>query len=189
MKVIDISGWQEGIDFKDVKDAGIEGVIIKIAEGTSKDSDFDTFLQGVKDAGLLWGVYLFAHAVDTETAQEEAQVVLDALLGEVPPLGVWYDVEAPEVLQCGYATDITSAFINVINAQNIACGVYASESTFENGVIDVGSLANYVPYWVAQYANSCSFADNFPNNKLQAWQYSQSGAIGNNNVDMDEWYD
>lgn len=189
MKVIDISGWQEGIDFKDVKDAGIEGVIIKIAEGTSKDSAFDTFLQGVKDAGLLWGVYLFAHAVDTETAQEEAQVVLDALLGEVPPLDVWYDVEAPEVLQCGYATDITSAFISAINAQGIQCGVYASESTFESGVIDVDSLADYVPYWVAQYADNCRFADNFPNNKLQAWQYSQSGDIGNVNVDMDEWYD
>ena len=31
MKVIDISGWQEGIDFNAVKAAGIGGVIMKIS--------------------------------------------------------------------------------------------------------------------------------------------------------------
>ena len=32
-KVIDISGWQEGISFKEIKDAKIRGVIVKISEG------------------------------------------------------------------------------------------------------------------------------------------------------------
>lgn len=34
-KVIDVSYWQKDIDYDDVKDAGVDGVIAKISEGTS----------------------------------------------------------------------------------------------------------------------------------------------------------
>lgn len=35
MKVIDISDWQEGINFDDIVNAGVEGVIIKALNGQS----------------------------------------------------------------------------------------------------------------------------------------------------------
>lgn len=69
----------------------------------------------------------------------------------------------------------------------IPCGIYASLSTLED-VVDVSALGDYVPYWVAQYSNSCSFADEFPDHVLAGWQYSDKGYIGNTNVDMNEWY-
>lgn len=40
MKVIDISAWQTDIDWQAVKNAGIEGVIIKLGEGINIDEMF-----------------------------------------------------------------------------------------------------------------------------------------------------
>ena len=40
MKVIDISAWQENVDWQAVKEAGIEGVILKIGEHAHLDDMF-----------------------------------------------------------------------------------------------------------------------------------------------------
>ena len=55
-------------------------------------------------------------------------------------------------------------------------------------VINVNALADYVPWWCAQYDVQCDFKSYYPNKILAGWQYSQSRYIGNTNVDMNEWY-
>lgn len=42
LKVIDISAWQENINWQAIKDADIKGVIIKIGEKTHLDDMFIT---------------------------------------------------------------------------------------------------------------------------------------------------
>ena len=102
-------------------------------------------------------------------------------------MGVWFDFEAPECLSCADPTAVCSRFISDLNAQGLNAGVYGSLSTLTD-VINVNALADYVPWWCAQYDVQCDFKSYYPNKILAGWQYSQSEYIGNTNVDMNEWY-
>lgn len=186
-KVIDVSYWQKDIDYGRVKQAGVRGVIVKITEGTSIEETWWGHVSEAKKHGLKWGVYCYSHAATPEEAAEEANEVLYLLGGEIPPMGVWFDFESPRCLESDDPTAVCSAFLNAINFKGIPCGIYASFSTLEN-VIDVAALADYVPYWVAQYNKKCDFPDEFPGKVLAGWQYSDSQSIGGVNVDFNEWY-
>ena len=187
-KVIDISSWQENIDWQAVQDAGVEGVILKIAEGSNKDECYDGFLAKVKELGLHWGVYIYTHAQSVDDAIADAQTVLNFLGNDKPDMGVWYDVEAPEVLAIGDVTDICSAFICAINDTKLKAGIYGGYYTLKDNV-NVDALADYVPYWNCQYGSSqCDFKAEHPDKIVDGWQYSEDGDIGDTNVDLNEWY-
>lgn len=193
MKVIDISGWNMDIDWSRLMDEGVEGVIVKISEGRTLSELHGKQIAGAAARGLKWGVYCYTHAQTTERAEEEAEVVLDALdaLGYgAPDLGIWLDVEASEVLDLGKEdiTAICSAFIAACNAEGYQAGIYASLYTLETS-IGVEDLADYVPYWCAQYGTSgCDFHEPYPDNILAGWQWTDCYNIGGENYDMSEWY-
>lgn len=192
MNVIDLSDWNENVDWSRFIDHGIGGVIVKISEGRTLSELFAKNIAGAAARGLPWGVYCFSHAQTTERAEEEAQVVIDALetLGYgAPPLGIWFDVEAPEVIGQDRedVTAICSVFISACNAAGYSAGIYASLSTLAD-CIDLEALADYVPVWVAQYAQNCDFRDYYPSRILAGWQYTDSFEIDGRKYDMSEWY-
>ena len=187
-KVIDVSGWQEGIDYDAVVNAGVQGVIIKISESLSPEKTFEWHYNKCIEKGLDWGVYCYSHAVDADMSTAEANEVLYLLKGRKPTMGVWFDFEDQKCLNSYDPTQVCSGFIVYMNRNNIYSGVYASLSTFSSGIVNPKALADYVPYWVAQYASRCDFKDYYPDNVLAGWQYSGSSYIGNTEVDMNEWY-
>lgn len=193
MKVIDMSGWNTNIDWSRLVDEGVEGVIVKISEGRTLSELHGKQIAGAAARGLKWGVYCYTHAQTAARAEEEAEAVMDALdaLGYgAPEMGIWFDVEAPEVLGLnkGEITAICSAFIAACNAADYQAGIYASLYTLETS-IGVEDLADYVPYWCAQYGTSeCGFRDSYPDNILAGWQWTDCYSIGGENYDMSEWY-
>ena len=193
MKVIDISGWNTNIDWSRLVDEGVEGVIVKISEGRTLSGLHGKQIAGAIARGLKWGVYCYTHAQTAARAEEEAEVVMDALATldyGTPELGIWLDVEAPEVLALDKEdiTAICSAFITACNAANYQAGIYASLYTRETS-IGVEDLADYVPYWCAQYgASECGFRDSYPDSNLAGWQWTDGYSIGGENYDMSEWY-
>ena len=71
---IDVSQWQGYIDYKKVKEAGIEVVYIKSSEGTDfKDPYFETNYENAKRNNLKIGFYHFVRARNTAEAEEEAR--------------------------------------------------------------------------------------------------------------------
>lgn len=187
-KVIDVSYWQKDINYNAVVEAGIKGVVIKISEGLSPEDTYWSHLSQCKSYGLPWGVYCYSHATTPEEAAAEANEVIYLLQGEVPPLGIWFDFEDPNSLNSYDPTGICSAFIVKCNESGLQAGIYASLSTFTD-VLDINQLADYVPFWCAQYNSDCDFSSYFPNKRLVGWQYSDQLYIGNTNVDMNEWYE
>ena len=150
MKVIDMSGWNTNIDWSRLVDEGVEGVIVKISEGCTLSELHGKQIAGAAASGLKWGVYCYTHAKTTARAEEEAEAVMDALdaLGYgAPELGIWFDVEAHEVLAIDKEeiTAICSSFIAACNAAGYQAGIYASLYTLETS-IGVEDLADYVPY-------------------------------------------
>ena len=85
-------------------------------------------------------------------------------------------------------TAVCSAFISACNAAGYSAGIYASLSTLTDR-INVNDLADYVPYWCAQYgASECGFRDSYPDSILAGWQWTDCYSIGGENYDMSEWY-
>lgn len=193
MKVIDISDWNDHVNWSHMIDEGVEGVIVKISEGRTLSELHGKHISAAAARGLPWGVYCYTHAKTAARAEEEAEAVMDALdaLGcGAPELDIWFDVEAPEVLALDKEelTAACSAFISACNAEGYQAGIYASLYTLET-FIGVEDLADYVPYWCAQYgASECGFHDSYPDNILAGWQWTDGYSIGGENYDMNEWY-
>ena len=191
MNVIDLSDWNENVDWSRLIDYGIGGVIVKISEGRTLSELFAKNIAGAAARGLPWGVYCYSHAQTTDRAKEEAQTVIDALetLGYgAPPLGIWIDVEAPETINLDPddVTAICSAFVSECNAAGYECGVYGSYSTLTNRMFPY-DLADYVPYWCAEYGDDNDFKDENPKLKVKGWQFTESYDIGGKLYDMSEW--
>lgn len=170
MLVTDLSDWNDHINWSHMIDEGVEGVIVKISEGRTLSELHGKHIAGASARGLPWGVYCYTHAQTAARAEEEAAVVIEALdaLGYgAPPLGIWIDVEAPGVIGQDRedVTAICSAFVSACNAAGYSAGIYASLSTLTD-CINVNDLADYVPYWCAQYAEKCDFLDYYPDNRL-----------------------
>lgn len=192
MNVVDLSDWNDHINWSHMIDEGVDGVIVKISEGRTLSELHGKHIAGASARGLPWGVYCYTHAQTTERAEEEAAVVIEALdaLGYgAPPLGIWFDVEAPEVIEQDRedVTAICSAFISECNEVGYSAGIYASLSTITD-CMNLDDLADYVPVWIAQYAGACDFHDYFPSRILAGWQYTDSFEIDGRKYDLSEWY-
>ena len=60
---IDVSKYQGNINFKKVKDAGVQFVIIRIGYGqyeSQKDEKFEANYEGFREVGIPVGVYLYS---------------------------------------------------------------------------------------------------------------------------------
>ncbi len=99
-KGIDVSKYQEEIDWELVADDGVEYAFIRLGiRGYTKgeiqeDENFKDNIQGALHNDIGVGVYFFTQAVSVEEAEEEAQFVLDALEPYQIDYPVVIDVEA-----------------------------------------------------------------------------------------------
>ena len=194
MKVIDISAWQENIDWKVVKDIGIGGVIIKIGEKTHLDDMFITHVNNAVTYNLPYGIYYYAHASTIDEAIAEAnwvdKQIKTYLNGKNPELGIWYDAEDESMLKNNInIAYMIGNFINRLNELDYNyVGLYSSYNWLTN-IIDLNLLADYIPIWTAQYEyHENSFAIENPNRICRLWQYTDSEQIGDMQLDCNIYY-
>lgn len=197
--VIDISDYQEALDFDEVIKEGVKGVIIKISEGTRYTDNLWHFVDSCKEHNLPMGFYCYSHATMVEEAINEAMEVayllstLDIEDSDIK-LGIWYDVEADEMFESGVdTTAICSAFICTLNNLKYTnVGIYTSSLKCTDYMINSirpNLLDDYVPFWIADYRGFNEFVHTYPNKHCSGWQYDPHGYIGGVEVDLDEWYD
>lgn len=72
MKVVDISAWQEYIDWQALKDYGIQGVIIKLGENYRLDEMFIEHVNNAVKYGFQYGIYYYSHASSINEGITEA---------------------------------------------------------------------------------------------------------------------
>jgi GH25 family lysozyme M1 (1,4-beta-N-acetylmuramidase) len=193
-KGIDVSYHQGEIDWKAVKGAGYEFVILRVGyRGYGKegklclDTAFPDYVEGAQEAGLDVGVYLFSQAVNETEAVEEADLVIDALKDIDIVLPVVFD---PELISNDDArTDDVSgaqftanaiAFCEKIKDAGYQPMVY-SNMMWEAYMFDMAQLSDYA-FWYADYEKTpqTPYAFSF-------WQYSESGKVPgiDGNCDLD----
>lgn len=191
---IDISRHQEEIDWQKVADAGIQFVIIRLgfrgygSEGTlNMDALFEENFTGAQAAGIKTGVYFYSTATTPSEAEEEAQMVLNALGGRPLEYPVIYDWEIHNNtarnanVEKAVATDSAIAFCETIAQAGYTPMIYMG---FDVGYrrLDLSRLTNY-DFWFPQYSvNAPTMYYNF-----RIWQYTDSGSVPgiSGKVDMD----
>lgn len=180
---IDVSKYQGDINWKLVKDAGIDYAIIRLGyrgmnEGTLElDPYYEANVKGATEAGVNVGVYFFSQAVTVEEAVEEANMVLENIKDYDITYPVVFDTEVVTTynarannLARDLRTDICIAFCDTIAAAGYRPMIYANTKWMIMG-IDLERLTQY-DKWYAYYGTTFTFPY-----KYQMLQYSDSGRV------------
>lgn len=188
---IDVSQHQREIDFKKVKDAGVEFVFIRVGyrgytEGKIYlDNYFEEYYKQAKDAGLKIGFYFFSQAINEKEAIEEAEFVLKNIRDKRFDLPIVYDYEDASpigrisLLTREERTKNAIAFLERINRNNYKSMLYTSLYWMRYCYV----LEDVMHYdiWYAQYYDYPQYPHPFT-----IWQYSELGVVDGieNNVDL-----
>ena len=181
-KGIDVSKWNGNVDWKSVKNAGADYVIIRAGYGTSTvDEKFYQNIEGARDAGLKIGIYWFSYATSTEVAKKEANKCLQVISKYKDNITypVFFDYEYASrdyaekqgvTVTKELATKMANTFINTIKSAGYPTGLYTNKDFgnryFSEDIINSNNL------WVAQYANKNTYGRAY-----DMWQYTETGKI------------
>ncbi|MDE7297620.1 MAG: glycoside hydrolase family 25 protein [Lachnospiraceae bacterium] len=180
---IDVSKYQGDIDWKKVKEAGVEFAILRLGyrgmnEGTLElDPYYLKNVKGAAAAGVKVGVYFFSQAVSEQEAVEEAEMVLQYIKDYDVTWPVIFDTEVitsynarANNLPRDLRTDICIAFCETIEAAGYHPMVYANTKWMIMG-IDLERLTKY-DKWYAYYGTSFTFPYHY-----DMLQYSDTGKV------------
>ena len=182
LRGIDVSAWQETVDWERVKADGVDFVILRCGYGMDMESQDDTYFAynatECERLGIPYGVYLYSYADSVERANSEADHVLRLIQGRNLSYPVFFDMEDNSTLEADLPA-IAKTFCDKIAAAGYPVGVYSSTYWWNNYLTD--PCFNNWYRWVAQYYDHCTYAGNYT-----MWQYSSSGSVDgiNGPVDM-----
>ncbi len=197
---VDVSTYQNTIDWAKAKADGVDFAIIRIgyrgygAEGNmAEDNYFVRNIEAAKAAGVMVGVYFFSQALNTLEARAEAKYTLKLLGDYELDLPIFMDYEFSPVssgrFTSGTISKITAtanvrAFCEYIEENGHEAGLYANLN-FLNKTVNGESLGEDYPIWVAQYYSTCNYKNDYT-----YWQYSSSGTVDgiSGRSDVNFWY-
>jgi len=171
---VDISEFQQNIDFNKMKNDGIKAVIIRAGYGretSQKDSMFESHYKNAKNANLKIGVYWYSYADSVNDAEKEARACLECIKSKSLDMPIYYDLEDYSMVKLGKTklTAIAERFCETIKKSNYRAGVYANLNWFNN-YLDYDKLKKKYSIWLAQY-NSVNELN------CDIWQNGSTGKI------------
>lgn len=187
---IDVSDWQGYINYRDVKQSGIDVVYIKASQGNDiKDPYFDINYENAKANGLKVGFYHFLTATNIEEAKQQATFFASVISGKIPDCKLVMDYEVFNGLDVTQINGIARAFLERVKQITnkdiiIYSDLYNSENIFNK------ALANDYELWLAYY-NDYNELVNISSN-WDNWigiQYTDRGIVDgiNGYVDRDKY--
>ena len=179
---VDISEFQQNIDFNKMKNDGIKAVIIRAGYGretSQKDSMFESHYRNAKSAGLKVGAYWYSYADSVDDAEKEANACLACIDGKALDMPVYYDMEDnfQTHLSKSTLTAIAERFCDTLKANGYKVGVYANLNWFNN-YLDYKKLKSKYSIWLAQYNDKAEL-------DCDIWQNSSSGRVKGYNGRLD----
>ncbi len=183
---IDISYWQEDIDWQKVKTAGAEFAIIRVGYqseygGELKlDKKFIDNVEGALEVGLPVGVYFYSCAQSLDNAKEQADWVKEQISDYPIKLGVAFDWENWtdfNIAGVSFRTlnRIAETFLSEISAAGYDGLLYGSKNYLEK----FWNMGEY-EIWRAQYNDRATYTGDY-----RLWQLSDTGRIDGIKTDVD----
>lgn len=190
MRCIDVSEFQEIIDWDAVKNDGIEGVIIRAGYGKGNiDEKFEQNIRGAIEAGLHIGAYWFSYAFDDDMATNEARCIVNLIdeYKEFIDMPVFFDWEYDSMNYAkkqGYSPDrasitsMTKAYCKEVESFGFTAGYYLNLD-YSINFYDEEILSDYKRWWAYYNAE--------PSQECYLWQNTSKGKVKGikGNVDMD----
>ena len=183
-KGIDVSKYQESINWQKVAADGVEYAFVRVgcrgygSSGTLiKDEKFHTNVKGALGQNIDVGAYFFTQALTVKEAEEEAELVIKELDGYNITYPVAIDVERvdgqkarQDALSVEERTEVCIAFCERIKEAGYTPMVYGDLETFSE-LLNVEALAAY-DFWICETDGEMTFPYEFA-----VWQYSHEGRV------------
>lgn len=183
-KGVDLSYANKGLDYRLLKESGIEFAILRTGYGSDfpgqQDSLFEAHVAGCELAGIPWGAYHYSYARDKQGGVDEARHCLRLLAGRKPAYGVWFDMEDDSTLG-GDLAGAAEGFCSAIEAAGLYAGVYANYNWFTHYL--TAPVFDRYDRWVAQYNSVCEL-----DKPYGLWQFTDKFYVGGVQMDCDIAY-
>ncbi|KIR02327.1 hypothetical protein P261_01142 [Lachnospiraceae bacterium TWA4] len=209
---IDVSKWNDYIDWEKVKDNGVDFTFIRIGYSTlnngtpTLDPLFTQNLANAKKAGIKVGVYYYSQATNNKEAQDEVNFLLKYLNNEYLDLPIVYDAELgyygsekqyPGKLAQAFGstksanawTAVARTFCEAIKEAGYTPMVYGSIYGLRDSIHGV-ELGKDYPIWIARYNTSLNNSKISYSGNIDFWQYTETGKVNGikGNVDCNFYY-
>jgi len=173
---LDVSHFQETIDWPQVVQAGYAFAFIKATDGiTYVDPLFATNWEGAKSAGLLRGAYHFFEADDDPQQQAENFLNTVALEpGDLPPV---LDVESSSTsseVPTATVVERVAAWLQAVEQATGCTPILYTDASYWNSLA-TGQFSGY-PLWIAEYGVA---SPTLPKGwtSWAFWQFTESGTV------------
>lgn len=184
--VIDVSAWQNEIDWEAAKADGVEGAIIRIGYGAGNPIDAQAIrnVSECKRLGIPFGVYLYSYSDTVQVAEKEGEDTIRLLreAGIEPDdlsYPVYYDLErwtwtghTPPTDPDVYDEIVNMWWSKLTEAGYSDLAVY-SYTSYLYGPLNSENIHSKTQ-WVASYGQRTSFEYS---TNYRGWQYTSGGAI------------
>ena len=185
-KGIDVSQYQQSVDFKKVKASGVDFVIIRAGFGkyaNQKDPYFEKNYKAAKAAGLKVGAYWYSYAATVVEAKAEAQTCINAIKGKTFEYPIYFDLEERSQFAKGraFCNSLVKTFCNALEHAGYWAGLYISRSPLQTYITN--DVARRYALWIAEYNSKCNYGGTYG-----MWQYSSKGKVSGVSVPVDMDY-
>ena len=189
---IDVSHWQEKINYNKVKKSGVEFVYIRVGRGDGigkdlvLDDKFEEYIKGFNKVNIPVGVYFYSDANNEKAAKKEAQWLLSKIKKYKVDLEIVFDWENWDdyqdyKLSFYHLSKTAEAFINTVEEKGYKGMLYSSKYYLENIWYPVDTNI-----WLAHYTEQTNYKKDY-----KVWQICENGkvkGINDNQVDIDIRY-
>ena len=192
-KGIDVSSHQGNINWKAVRDSGVEFAMIRCGfrgqtqGGIYEDRYFKQNVAGATANGIKVGIYFYSTAINETEALEEAIWTVRKISTYRITYPVVYDFEDFNAYRCGnvdgaQATKNALTFLNFVRDNGYEPMMYANKNDITTR-LSRGSFG--CKFWLAHYTKETDYKGN-----INMWQYTSSGSVPgiNGRVDMNIAY-
>lgn len=188
---LDLSKWQEQVDFDKIKAQGVEFVMLKIGGQSEKSGKLELdpyFINNIEEAlkrELKVGVYFYSHATSTDEARKQAGWVVKNLKEYHLSLPIAFDWEnwnqyTSYHLSFHTLNNIANTFFTTLETKNYQTMLYSSKY-----YLDTVWYKEEYNTWLAHYTT-----DSKDKAEYNMWQLCNDGKIEgiDNLVDIDILY-
>ena len=190
---LDVSKWNGNINWKAVKKANIDFVIIRAGYGTGYvDPYFKKNIESAIKNNLMVGIYWFSYAHSYQGAKLEAEKCYKTIkpYKKHINLPVFWDFEYDSVNVAnrkGYhiskklASGMADTFCTTIKNKGFRAGIYTNID-YANNYFSRKVLAKYHT-WIAQWTSTCTYKEHYV-----IWQCTDNFRINGKKFDLNKLY-
>ena len=188
---VDLSKYNGNVDFKKLKDAGIQFAMLRLGSrgygsGTiTLDDKFVEYAQNAAVSGIMTGAYFYSSAINETEAVEEANYIVGAVSGFNVKYPIAIDIERvsgdssrTEKLTNEERTKIVKTFCDTVRGYGYNPIIYSTRDMLISG-LNLEELDEY-DVWLADEKIPTDYPYRF-----SIWQYSQRGNIEGVDGDVD----